>query len=108
MGRLVLDRDRPGVLLGAGAAIFAIGVVADLSPLRTLGRHPLLGYIASIELRYGFGSGPLRRALSLGAGLVAISGMIIVTWALSAMADRIAVARSRPPADAGGPVAAAP
>ncbi len=151
VGRLVLDRDRPGMLLGAGAAIFAIGFASDLLPpvyahqdfwqtspswwamrlggvvvltgalqllplasdrllsaLRTLGRHSLLGYIASIELTYGFVSTPLHRVLSLGAVLVGIAGMIVVTWALSAVADRIAAARRRPPADAGGAVAAAP
>ncbi|BDG08119.1 heparan-alpha-glucosaminide N-acetyltransferase domain-containing protein [Anaeromyxobacter paludicola] len=64
-----------------------------LSALRTLGRHSLLGYIASIELTYGFWSHPVHRALSLTGTLLGIAAMVAVTWAASAVAERWAAWR---------------
>jgi len=60
----------------------------SLAGLRTLGRHSLLGYVASIELTYGFWSHPIHQALSLGGTLAGIAAMVGVTWALSAGAER--------------------
>ncbi|HZZ84865.1 MAG TPA: heparan-alpha-glucosaminide N-acetyltransferase domain-containing protein [Anaeromyxobacteraceae bacterium] len=72
----------------------------SLSGLRTLGRHSLLGYVASIELTYGFWSHPVHRALSLGGTLAGIAAMVAVTWALSAGVERWDAWRAapRPPA----------
>ena len=77
-----------------------VGADAGLSWLRTMGRHSLLGYLASIELTYGRVTAPLHRALSLTTVVAAIVVMIALTWALSVTADALAL-RRRPPASAG-------
>ena len=59
-----------------------------LSWLRTLGRHSLLGYIASIELTYGAVSSMFHKTLSMGSTAAGIVAMIGVTWAMSVAADR--------------------
>ncbi|HEX7624424.1 MAG TPA: acyltransferase family protein [Anaeromyxobacteraceae bacterium] len=67
--------------------------------LRTLGRHSLLGYVASVELTYGLASWPLHRALPLGGVLAGIAAMTAVAWALAVAADRLAARRgAQPPA----------
>lgn len=58
--------------------------------LSTLGRHSLLGYVASVELTYGAASQPFHRALSLPSVLCGIAAMAGLTWALAAAADRLA------------------
>jgi uncharacterized membrane protein len=75
-----------------------------LAWLRAMGRHSLLGYLASIELTYGRLSAPAHRALSLPAVVVAIAVMVAVTWGLSRAADRFAAWRraAQPPAKASG------
>ncbi len=153
VGRLVAERERPTLLLGLGAALFALGWAADrlppvyslqdfwhtspswfamrlggvvaltgglqclppssdrvLSWLRTMGRHSLLGYLASIELTYGHVTAPLHRVLTLAAVLVAIAVMVALTWALSVAAERVAIRRRRPTraAGAGGAPSPAP
>jgi hypothetical protein len=72
-----------------------------LSWLRALGRHSLLGYVASVELTYGRASAPLHKGLSLGAVLAGIVAMTAATWALSLLADRLRSA-GRLPAGASG------
>jgi uncharacterized membrane protein len=57
--------------------------------LSRLGRHSLLGYVASVELTYGFASHPFHRALSMGSVLLGIAAMTAVTWLLAAVADRL-------------------
>jgi hypothetical protein len=144
-GRLVRDRDRPGLLLAAGAALFAAGALgARLPPfyahqdfwhtspawfamrlgvvvaltgalqripaaadagaawLRTLGRRSLLGYVASVELTYGYATWPLHHGLSLGATAAGVLAMVAATWGLARAADRL---RARRP---GRSAAAAP
>ena len=59
-----------------------------LSALRLLGRHSLLGYVASIELTYGVWTHPFHRTLTLGGTLAGILAMVGVTWALAAVAER--------------------
>jgi hypothetical protein len=146
VGRLVHERDRPWLLLGTGAALFAAGWAADHLPpmyahqdfwraspswfamrlgivvaltgslqlvpvaleatagwLRTLGRHSLLGYVASVELTYGHATSPLHRALPLGTVLAGIVAMIAATWALSIAADRLAGRRRPSATPASGP-----
>jgi hypothetical protein len=150
VGRLVAERDRPGLLLALAAALAAAGVAADRLPpvyahqdfwrtspawvairlgavvaltgalqlapaaldrgaswLRTLGRHSLLGYVASVELTYGGLSSRVHRALSLPAVLAGIVLMTVLTWGLSTAADRVGEARRRP-RGTGAPLAPAP
>jgi len=132
VGSLVVERDRPGLLLASGAALAVAGWVAhelppfyayqdfwhtapawfalrlagvlaltallQLAPARerglgwlsTLGRHSLLGYVASVELTYGFASHPFHGALSMNSVLLGIAAMSAVTWGLAAAADRLA------------------
>jgi uncharacterized membrane protein len=140
-GRLVAERDRPALLLGLGAALFALGAGADLFPpvyayqdfwhtspswlamrlgvvvaatgalqlvpcaadvgaswLRTLGRHSLLGYVASVELTYGHLTGTVHRALSLSRVVAGMAAMAGLTWALSAASERFGSARAPAPA----------
>jgi uncharacterized membrane protein len=149
VGRLVAQGDRPALLLGLGAGLFAVALWADRLPpvyahqdfwhtspswlgmrlgvvvaltgmlqllpagadtglawLRTLGRHSLLGYLASIELTYGRISAPVHRALSMPSVLAGIAAMIGVTWALSVVADRWPSRRAR--AGTGGAPAPSP
>ena len=63
--------------------------------LSTLGRHSLLGYVASVELTYGFTSHPLHRALSMGSVLLGIAAMSGLTWLLAVAAERISPRRRR-------------
>jgi len=94
---------RLGVVVGLTALLQVVPIPADrgLSWLRTIGRHSLLGYLASIELTYGRVTAPLHRALSLGMVLAAILAMIALTWGLSVAADSLML-RRRPPASPAG------
>ena len=149
VGALVAERDRPGLLVGLGAALVALGAAADRLPpvyahqdfwhtspawlamrlglvvaatgalqlvptaaqaraawLRTLGRHSLLGYVASVELTYGHLTSRLHRALSLPTVLAGIAAMAAVTWALSLGAERVtsrARTRAERPTPPGAP-----
>jgi hypothetical protein len=58
-----------------------------LPALSTLGRHSLLGYLASIELTYGGLAAPLRRALSLPTVVAGVVVLLAVTWALGRGAE---------------------
>jgi uncharacterized membrane protein len=58
-----------------------------LSWLRTLGRHSLLGYMASVELTFGLLTKRLHGKTSLGGVLVGIGVMTAVTWGLCIAAD---------------------
>ncbi len=86
---------RLGGVVTLTGALQLVPASADraLSWLRGLGRHSLLGYLASIELTYGHVSWPFHRALALPAVLAGIAAMIAATWALSSLADRLALAR---------------
>ena len=140
VGRMSRDRDRPGMLALAGAALWLLGLLSErmspvyayqdfwraspawflmrlgivvgmtaalqrlplaadrvLSWLRTLGRHSLLGYIASVMLPYGSISHFLHHALSAPAVLGAVAGMIALIWASSALADRLQARKAPPP-----------
>jgi uncharacterized membrane protein len=144
VGRLLAGRDRPGLLLALGAALYAAGWAADRLPafyahqdfwrtspswfamrlgvvvaltgalqlvpagadagaswLRTLGRHSLLAYVASVEITYGYATAPLHKALSLGTVIAGIIAMIAGTWVLAVAADRLAE-RPKKPAGTGG------
>ena len=94
---------RLGVIVALTALLQVVPGSADrgLSWLRTVGRHSLLGYLASIELTYGRVTAPLHRSLSLGMVLAAILAMIALTWGLSVAADSLAL-RRRPPASPAG------
>lgn len=59
-----------------------------LSWLRTMGRHSLLGYFVSVELPYGALSNSLHKRLPMWGAVAGVLGMIAVTWACSAAADR--------------------
>ena len=88
------------------AGVLALTALLQLAPaiaqpewLRTVGRHSLLGYVASVELTYGLASWPLHRALPLAGVLAGIAAMIAVTWGLANAADRLAARRgAKPPA----------
>ena len=88
------------------AGVMALTALLQLAPaaaapewLRTVGRHSLLGYVASVELTYGLASWPLHRALPLAGVVVGIAAMIAVTLALAIAADRLAARRrTKPPA----------
>jgi len=81
---------RLGVVVVMSGLLQLLPASADgaLSWLRTLGRHSLLGYFLSVELPYGAFSAPLHRRLSMGQAIAAVVGMIALTWAASAAADR--------------------
>jgi uncharacterized membrane protein len=95
---------RLGVIVALTGILQLISASADagLSWLRTMGRHSLLGYLASIELTYGRLSAPLHQVLSLVAVLAAIVLMIALTWGMSVAADSLAQRRRRLAAGAGG------
>jgi uncharacterized membrane protein len=98
---------RLGAVVALTGALQLVPARADaaLGWLRTLGRHSLLGYAASVELTYGLASRPLHRALSLGTSLAGIAAMIGVTWALAAAADHLSARRRRPAAPSRGAIA---
>ena len=93
---------RLGAIVALTGALQLLPVAADraLRWLRTLGRHSLLGYLASIELTYGFVTRPLHRALGIETVLAGIVAMTALTWALAVAADRL---RRRPPQPGGNP-----
>jgi hypothetical protein len=95
---------RLGGVVALTGALQVVPVAADagLRWLRTLGRHSLLGYLASIELTYGYLTQPVHRRLPLAGVLAGIAAMVAVTWALSIAADRLAVARRQPRANSSG------
>ena len=95
------------VALTGALQLLPVGLDAAAGWLRTLGRHSLLGYVASVELTYGRATSPLHRALSLGTVLAGIVAMIAVTWALSIAADRLAVRRQSAARQAAGAVTTA-
>jgi hypothetical protein len=68
-------------------------VTRPLGPLRTLGRHSLLAYVASVELTYGLLARPLQKALSTVGLLGAIAALSLLIWAVAALADRRAARR---------------
>ncbi|HET9599717.1 MAG TPA: heparan-alpha-glucosaminide N-acetyltransferase domain-containing protein [Anaeromyxobacteraceae bacterium] len=74
------------ILAGALQLLPARGAAA-LPALTTLGRHSLLGYVASVELTYGALAAPLRRALSLPAVLAGVVVLLAVTWTLARAAE---------------------
>ncbi|GEJ58010.1 heparan-alpha-glucosaminide N-acetyltransferase domain-containing protein [Anaeromyxobacter diazotrophicus] len=84
------------------AGVLALTALLQLAPaewerglgwLTTLGRHSLLGYVASVELTYGVASHPLHRALSMGSVLCGIAVMSAVTWLLALAAERLSPRR---------------
>ncbi len=78
-----------GVVALAGALqLLPSGADRVLSWLRTVGRHSLLGYIASVELTYGTISSIFHKALSMESTVASIVAMIFLTWVLSLAADR--------------------
>ena len=81
---------RLGVVVAVSAGLQWLPQKAErpLSWLRTMGRHSLLGYFLSIELPYGALSGPIHKRLDMGRSILAIVGMIAVTWAFAVAADR--------------------
>jgi hypothetical protein len=86
------------------AGVLALTALLQLAPaaaapewLRTVGRHSLLGYLASVELTYGLASWPLHRALPLAGVLAGIAAMAAVTWALAVAADHLAAHRGAKP-----------
>jgi uncharacterized membrane protein len=86
---------RLGGVVGLTGLLQLVPAPADvgLSWLRTVGRHSLLGYVASVELTYGRLSSPLHRALSLDTVLAAIVVMIGLTWVLSTAAEWLSLRR---------------
>jgi uncharacterized membrane protein len=97
------------------AGVVALAALAQLAPaawdrglawLSTLGRHSLLGYIASVEFTYGVISRPLHRALSMGTVLLGIVAMAVLTWGLALAAERLPTRRRG--GGAGVPGAASP
>jgi uncharacterized membrane protein len=81
---------RLGVVVAMSGLLQLLPASADrgLTWLRTMGRHSLLGYFVSVELPYGSLSSALHRRLSMGRAVLAVLGMIALTWAASALADR--------------------
>jgi uncharacterized membrane protein len=81
---------RLGLVVATSGALQLLPVSADrwLSWLRTMGRHSLLGYFVSIELPYGALSSGIHKRLGMGTALLGVAGMIALTWAASALADR--------------------
>jgi uncharacterized membrane protein len=78
-----------GVVVMSGL-LQALPMSADkwLSWLRTLGRHSMLGYFVSIEIPYGMASSFLHKRLGMGAALLGVLGMIVLTWGCAVAADR--------------------
>jgi uncharacterized membrane protein len=63
--------------------------------LRPLGRHSLLGYVASVELTYGAASRALHQSLSMSGTIAGILAMVALVWAMSRMADSWALPGQR-------------
>jgi len=94
-----------GVCALAGALqLLPARAATALPALAALGRHSLLGYLASIELTYGALVAPLRRALTLPTVLAGVVALLALTWALARGADAWAgrASRAQPRANASG------
>lgn len=76
------------VAMSAALQWLPLGADRGLSWLRTMGRHSLLGYFVSIEIPYGAISAAIHKQLSMQNALLGVVGMIAITWAASAAADR--------------------
>ncbi|HSN91701.1 MAG TPA: heparan-alpha-glucosaminide N-acetyltransferase domain-containing protein [Anaeromyxobacteraceae bacterium] len=81
---------RLGGVMAMSAVLQALPAGADgpLSWLRTMGRHSMLGYFVSIEIPYGILSWPIHKRLGMGQSVGAVVAMLVLTWAVSAAADR--------------------
>lgn len=81
---------RLGMVVATSGLLQLLPESADrwLSWLRTMGRHSLLGYFVSIELPYGALSSGLHKRLGMREVLLGVAGMVAITWAASAVADR--------------------
>jgi uncharacterized membrane protein len=73
--------------LGGALQLLPARAAKALPALAALGRHSLLGYLASIELTYGALAAPLRHALSLPTVLAGVLVLLGVTWALGLGSD---------------------
>jgi hypothetical protein len=82
---------RLGVVVALSGVLQLVPAVAAraLAGLSLLGRHSLLGYMASVELTYGFATQALHGRLETGAVVVGIGAAALFTAALALAAERI-------------------
>jgi uncharacterized membrane protein len=82
---------RLGVVVAMSGILQLVPAAAArlLAGLSLLGRHSLLGYMASVELTYGFASKALHHRLGTGATLAGIAGAALFTAALALAAERL-------------------
>jgi uncharacterized membrane protein len=81
---------RLGVVVGVSGVLQSIPAAAArvLAGLSLLGRHSLLGYMASVELTYGLATQPIHHELGTAATLFGIAAAALFTAGLAFVADR--------------------